>query len=39
MLGDFTEEKLVEWGNKRIPAEFKIANFKDKTLSNSKYLL
>lgn len=24
MLGDFTEEKLIEWANKRIPAEFKI---------------
>lgn len=39
MLGDYTEEKLVEFANSRVPAEYKIANFKDKSLSNSKYLL
>lgn len=39
MLGDFTEDKLVEFANARVPAEYKIANFKDKSLANSKYLL
>lgn len=38
MLGDFTEEKLVEWSNKRVPEEVRISSFKDKNIANSKYL-
>ena len=33
------ENKLVEWANARVPAENKIASFKDKQLKSSVFFL
>ncbi len=39
MIGDMTEEKLVEWGNSLVPADLKIKNLKEPSLANCKYFL
>lgn len=38
-VGKINEEKLVEWGNSKVPAEHQIKNLKDKSLRNCKFLL
>jgi len=38
MLGGWTEEKLLAWGNERVKKDPKIKNFKDKSISNCKFL-
>ena len=38
MLGDWTEEKLLDWAKQRVKKEPTIASFKDKTIANTKFL-
>lgn len=38
MVGDMTEKQVEEWGNSRVKEENKIKGFKDKTISNCKFL-
>lgn len=37
--GDIPEAQLLEWANSRVPADVRVKNFKDKSLSNCKFLL
>jgi len=37
MIGDMTEQKLIEWANSRIDKEYNITNFKDKKLASSQF--
>ena len=37
MLGNWTEEKLIEWANDRV-GTLKINSFKDKSISSCKFL-
>ena len=39
VIGDKTEEELVNWANGRVPDEYKIKNLKDKSLKNSLYFI
>jgi plastin-1 len=36
-LGDLTDDKIVEWGNARVPEEFKIHSFKDPVLKKGHF--
>lgn len=38
-VGKINEEVLVNWANERVPEEFRIKNFKDKSLRNCMFLL
>ena len=37
-LGGWTEEKLLEWAVQRVPKDPKITSFKDKTITDCKFL-
>lgn len=39
IIGNTTEEKLLEWANTRVKKNAKIASFKDKSLANGHYLI
>jgi plastin-1 len=36
-LGELTDDKILEWGNSRIPAEFKVTSFKDPNIKKGHY--
>jgi len=36
-LGDLTDDKILEWGNSRVPEEFKVASFKDPKLKKGHF--
>lgn len=38
-VGVIDENKLVAWANQRVPEEFRVKNFKDKSLRNCLFLL
>lgn len=38
MLGDWTEDKLLDWAKQKVKKEPTIANFKDKSIANCKFL-
>ncbi|KAL4508359.1 hypothetical protein ABPG72_003663 [Tetrahymena utriculariae] len=37
VIGELNEQKLVEWGNSRIPQDKHVTGFKDKSLKNSHF--
>jgi hypothetical protein len=39
MIGDMTEDKLVEWGNSIVPQDVRIKSLKDKSLADCKFFL
>ena len=39
VIGDKTEEELLNWANSRIPEEYKINTLKDKSLKNSLFFI
>jgi plastin-1 len=38
-VGVIDETKLIAWANQRVPEEFRVKNFKDKSLRNCLFLL
>eukprot|EP00178_Gracilaria_changii_P002817 TRINITY_DN14148_c0_g1_i1.p1 TRINITY_DN14148_c0_g1~~TRINITY_DN14148_c0_g1_i1.p1 ORF type:complete len:144 (-),score=13.52 TRINITY_DN14148_c0_g1_i1:203-634(-) len=38
-VGKINEEQLIGWANERVPEEFRVKNFKDKSLRNCMFLL
>ena len=38
VLGGWTEEKLLEWAKNRVKRDPTITSFKDKSISNCKFL-
>lgn len=38
-VGKIEDDRLIKWGNQKVPANLQIQNFKDKSLSNCQYFL
>ena len=38
-VGKINEENLIGWANERVPEEFRVKNFKDKSLRDCMFLL
>lgn len=38
MIGDKTEDQVLEWANGRVDASLKVSSFKDKAIGNSEWL-